>query len=244
MARFIGFLSSLALHLLLVGSAFWVFEHTSPPGAAQPVPEVLQVVELVAPPELKTTKEMPTYATEKEQRKRKIFDVLDRATLPHENYKPVKLISPHKVDTIAGDIRLGQTDVFFGTGYLKQGNEVRLSLRSLRAAEFVKEDFVGRYRLQGEDDVIEVQALDDGRLLFIDHASGMRRILKKTGKFIYTYGPSFDEQEPVAGSLTFLPHERKALDLPSRIMWLPEKPPMKIGAMEDWPEFTGEEGRL
>lgn len=244
MARIVGFFCSLALHLAVIGAALWAFEHTSPPGAAQPVPETVAQVQLVAPPEVPQNREMPTYDTKKEQRKRMIFDVLDRANLPHETFRPVKLISPHKVDKVAGDIRLGQSDIFFGSGYLKQGNEVRLSLRSLRAAEFSTKDFVGRYKLQGEEQVIEVQNLENGKLLFIDHASGMRRVLKKTGKFIYTYGPDYDTQEPVAGSVTFLPHERKALDLPSRIMWLPEKPPMKIGAMEGWPELSEEEGSL
>lgn len=246
MARLMGLLVSLILHLLLMGAAIWVFEHTNPPGAAQPVPEMVAQVELVSPPNVspQETESEPETRTAKEQRQQKVFDVLDRACLPHERYKSVKLISPHKVELPEGDVRLGNEDVFFGTGYLKQGNEVRLSLRSLRAAEFGIKDFVGRYHVQGEDQVIEVQKLENGRLLFIDHKTGMRRVLQKKGKFIYTYGPSIDEDEPVAGSLTFLPHERKALDLPSRIMWLPEEPPMKIGAMEDWPELSEDAGKF
>jgi len=47
------------------------------------------------------------------------------------------------------------------------------------------------------------------------------RKLKKAGygDFIYTYGPSFDEDEPVVGSIVFLPGDEHWIH---RFMWLPD----------------------
>lgn len=233
-------LFSAILHLTLILSGAWVFELAPAPNP-YPVMQVDLKLESPEPKKMPQSQEAPDVPlSAKEQRRRKIHDVLAQATLPHEFMHAVKLISPHKVDVSKEDVMLIKDSVFFGSNMLKQGNEVRLGLRGIRAMEFGVKDFLGSYKVGTEDRFIKVEQLEDGRLVFSDSKTGMRRVLRKKGKFIYTYGPEFDAAEPVEGSITFLPHEHSALDLPSRIMWLPPDPPMKIGVMEDWPELPWE----
>lgn len=239
MTRFLGFLLSCALHLLLLAVAIWMFEVAPPSGGGRP-PELLELT--LAPSAEAPDQGIAAGGTAGNEPGSKILGVVGRMRLPTESCVREKLISPHKTDAPLGEDKKMQQElgesIFFGSGYLKQGNEVRLSLRALRAVEFTRDDFLGSYKVQGEERMLEVRKLEDGRLLFIDHETNMRRLLRKKGKFIYTYGPGYDVQEPVCGSLTFLPHERKALDLPSRLMWLPEEPPMRMGVMQGWPELS------
>ncbi len=231
MFRCLGILFSFVLHLGLIGGAVLIFEYAQPPGALQPLMQVELTLPAPQPPQ------PLQYDSEEERRKKKVFTVMNRAKLPHLYYKPVKVISPKKVDKIENEAERRANDIYFGNNYLKQGNEIRLSLRSLRAEDFTLLDFAGEYKVQGENRILEVRLLDDAQLEFIDHKTGMQRKLHKVGKFIYTYGPDYDQQVPVAGSLTFFPHERTPTDLPSRMMWMPEIPPMIIGEMLGWPEL-------
>lgn len=235
MARLLGVILSCCTHFLLLGFGLWVFEFTQPPGALQPLRPLVTLELKVPPPPEPAPRVQAPYSNPTsgfEQYMNDIFGIMTAARLPHEYMRYEKLISSHKVERPQQE---RADDLFFGGGgFVKQGNEVRLSLRGLRAADFGTKDFVGRYSISGEGGSMEVQELPDGRLLFIDHRSGLRRLLHKVGKFIYTYGPDYDTPEPVMGSLTFFPHTRTATDLPSRLMWLPGTPPMKIGTMENW----------
>ncbi len=150
----------------------------------------------------------------------------------------IKEISPVKRDTLL----LGEQGapneetkrrIYLGTGLLKQGNEIRLNLRAIGAMDFDKKDFYGTYRLSKEDLVLEVKPWNDELILEIPELN-FRRPLKSVGKFIWTYGPSFAESEPVEGSITFFPHHHGKTSLPSRVMWMGKEPPMHIGVMQNW----------
>lgn len=123
--------------------------------------------------------------------------------------------------------------IYFGGGILKQGNEIRLNLRAIGAMDFGKKDFYGTYKLSCEDMIIEIKPWGDELILEIPKMR-LRRPLKSVGKFIWTYGPSFSESEPVEGSITFFPHHHEPNSLPSRVMWMGKEPPMHIGVMQDW----------
>jgi hypothetical protein len=229
--RVIGATFSLLLHCCLILAGGLVFEFTPPPGASQPAKPFVkprQIMEVVL--QEKPAQPLPPG---------KVYEVLARAKLPHQtmpNLGPVKFISPKKVDRPVQIPKVSQevADKMFFGGYMKQGNELRLSLRAIGAADFTTKDFLGRYKVAGEDRTIEIHQGAGENLLFVDNSTGMRRLLKKVGKFIYTYGPGFDVQEPVVGSITFFPHTHEKTSLPSRLMWLPDTPPSKIATMMHW----------
>lgn len=141
-----------------------------------------------------------------------------------------KLISANKSDEAV----IQPHDMFFG-GVLKQGNEIRWSLRALAAEAYTLDDYLGSYRIRGEDRIIRI--IDGrkkyGKLLFLDEQTGELRQLTQFGDKIFTYGPTFEAEEPVVGSLTFLPIKHHAesgdTEIPSRILWLPPDPPSKFG---------------
>lgn len=232
--RVIGATFSLLLHCCLILAGGMVFEYTPPPGASQPAKP------LVAPPK---TMEVVLQEQQEQQEQPlppgKVYEVLARAKLPHQtmpNLGPVKFISSKKVDRPVNIPKVSQevADKLFFGGYMKQGNELRLSLRAIGAANFTTKDFLGRYKVAGEDRTIEIHQGAGDNLLFVDNSTGTRRLLRKVGKFIYTYGPGFDVQEPVTGSITFFPHTHEKTSLPSRLLWLPDTPPSKIATMMHW----------
>ncbi|WP_320175418.1 hypothetical protein [Maridesulfovibrio sp.] len=107
------------------------------------------------------------------------------------------------------------------TMVLKRGSEAR-SLSALAAYSFDEDDFRGHYETSTGRQVVIIDArTEHGRLILHDRKSGLIRKLKKYehGNFIYTYGPSFDEDEPVQGSVVFLPGDEHWIH---RFMWLPE----------------------
>ena len=99
--------------------------------------------------------------------------------------------------------------------------------------DFSKKDFFGTYKMSMEDLVLEIKPWGDELILEIPKLQ-FRRPLKPVGKFIWTYGPSFSESEPVEGSITFFPHHKDKTSLPSRVMWMGKEPPMHIGEMQNW----------
>ncbi len=229
--RVLGATCSLVLHCCLILVGALLFEYTPPPGALQPAKPLIQprkLMELVL-------EEQPTPPLPPGD----VYGVLARAKLPHQtmpNLGPVTFISPKKVDRPVQIPKVTQEvadKVFFG-GYMKQGSELRLSLRAIGAYDFTTKDFFGSYKVAGEDRIIEIHPTMGDRLLFVDRKTGERRMLQKVGKFIYTYGPGFDVQEPVVGSITFFPHTHGKTSLPSRLLWLPDTPPSKIATMLDW----------
>lgn len=141
-----------------------------------------------------------------------------------------KLISANKSDEAV----IHPHDMFFG-GVLKQGNEIRWSLRALAAEAYTLDDYLGNYKIRGEDRIIRI--IDGrkkyGKLLFLDEQTGELRQLTQFGDKIFTYGPTFEAEEPVVGSITFLPIKHHAesgdTEIPSRILWLPPDPPSKYG---------------
>ncbi len=150
----------------------------------------------------------------------------------------VKLISPVKRDSLLVGRQVPPSDetkrrIYFGGGILKQGNEIRLNLRAIGAMDFGKKDFYGTYKMSKEDLVLEIKPWGDELILEIPKLK-LRRPLKPVGKFIWTYGPSFSESEPVEGSITFFPHHKDKTSLPSRVMWMGKEPPMHIGEMQNW----------
>ena len=158
---------------------------------------------------------------------------------PEEEPPPVpevKEISPVKDDALAqGNVTRPSQKVYFGDGILKQGNEVRLSLRSIDIFNYGETDYTGHYQVSGKGTFVSVMfSPDNGRLVFYDSESGLFRTLTKMSKFIYTYGPSFAESEPVEGSITFMPHrdweDRDITGLPSRLMWIKDNSPMRVAS--------------
>lgn len=114
---------------------------------------------------------------------------------------------------------------------LKRGAEFR-SLRMLAVREYTIDEYVGHYQIDDHRFVSIVDARGShGTMLFMDPATHMVRKLKKFGNMIYTYGPSFDEDQPVKGTITFLTSKEhtEAVKAPSRILWDPEKPPALLG---------------
>ncbi|WP_320008026.1 hypothetical protein [Maridesulfovibrio sp.] len=107
------------------------------------------------------------------------------------------------------------------TMVLKRGSEAR-SLSALAAYEFHEDDFRGHYETStGRQIVIIDGRAEHGRLILYDRKSGLIRKLRKSefGDFIYTYGPAFDVDEPVKGSVVFLPGDEHWIH---RFMWMPE----------------------
>ena len=125
--------------------------------------------------------------------------------------------SPHAVVLRQGKgVTVGNS-----TMVLKRGSEAR-SLSALAAYEFDENDFRGHYETStGRQVVIIDGRAEHGRLILHDRKSGLIRKLKKTdyGDFIYTYGPSFSEDEPVKGSVVFLPGDEHWIH---RFMWMPD----------------------
>ncbi|SME97105.1 hypothetical protein [Desulfovibrio gilichinskyi] len=103
---------------------------------------------------------------------------------------------------------------------LKRGSEGR-TFDKLAAYSFNEDDFRGHYETETGRNISIIDARQEqGRLVLHDQKTGLTRKLKKAGygDFIYTYGPSFDEDFPVEGSVVFLPGDEHFIN---RFMWLP-----------------------
>ncbi len=103
---------------------------------------------------------------------------------------------------------------------LKRGSEGR-TFDKLAAYSFNEDDFRGHYETETGRDISIIDARQEqGRLVLHDKKTGLTRKLRKAGygEFIYTYGPSFDEDFPVEGSVVFLPGDEHFIE---RFMWLP-----------------------
>ncbi len=133
------------------------------------------------------------------------------------------------------------------TVVLKRGSESR-SMDSIAGYGFDESDFRGHYETStGRQVVVIDDRAEHGRLVLHDRKTGLIRRLKKAGygDFIYTYGPSFDEDEPVEGSVVFLPGDEHWIH---RFMWLPGEGaaeyPVKgrLDALND--ESVGKENNL
>jgi dienelactone hydrolase len=104
------------------------------------------------------------------------------------------------------------------------------------ADTFTPEDYFGHYRVGRRRFVSVIDGREEhGGFLFYDSESGMFRRLHRVSKVIFTYGPSFSADEPVAGSVTILPHKDRYDDInaskPNQIIWLPSEPPMRYGEL-------------
>ncbi|NDV27643.1 hypothetical protein [Desulfovibrio sp. JC010] len=143
-----------------------------------------------------------------------------QCTRPVKNYPHIESGSSSNPDAVV--LRQGKgITVGNSTMVLKRGSEAR-SLSGLAAYEFGEDDFRGHYEtFAGRQVVIIDGRAEHGRLILHDHQSGLMRKLKKSefGDFIYTYGPSFDEDEPIEGSVVFLPGDGHWIH---RFMWMPE----------------------
>lgn len=114
--------------------------------------------------------------------------------------------------------------------FAKSGGVVTIDEPALRGAKtrfgqlvgfytYTTEEFVGQYlTADGLHSVSIVDARDTPHqaLLIHDSKSGLLRRLKKFGKYVYTYGPSLNQDEPVEGSVTFLADG----DHIHRIIWM------------------------
>ncbi|WP_144303546.1 hypothetical protein [Oceanidesulfovibrio indonesiensis] len=222
-----GVLASLALHLILVALAVFGVDWIFPAPAPEPLVLDVTLEELEKPPveDAVETPLPPGDATSQD-------DLPPQTVAAGEPDQGAKLISANKSDEAV----IRPEHMFFG-GSLKQGNEVRWSLRALGAETYTLDDYLGSYRIRGEDRIIRI--LDGrkkyGALLFHDVQTDTLRVLTRYGDKIFTYGPSLEATEPVVGSITFLPVKHRAesgdVEIPSRILWLPENPPMKYGEM-------------
>ncbi len=136
------------------------------------------------------------------------------------NYPHIEVGSSSNPDAVV--LRQGKgVTVGNSTMVLKRGSEAR-SLSALAAYEFHEDDFRGHYETStGRQVVIIDGRANHGRLILHDRKSGLVRKLRKSefGDFIYTYGPAFDVDEPVKGSVVFLPGDEHWIH---RFMWMPE----------------------
>lgn len=150
------------------------------------------------------------------------------------------LISPIKDDELAAladnatQVVHPADSIFFGDGVLKQGNEIRLSLRAIATYDFTEADYVGHYRFRNEDRYISI--LDGreqyGRLILYDSRTGIVRALTEKSRFIYTYSDTTFGEEPVAGSITFMPKQPEVYDgviTPSKLLWISDEAAAKVG---------------
>lgn len=224
----LGVFASFVLHAFIVALAVFGVDWMLPPAEPEPLvvsvtledseepPPAAEEVEATLPPEQAETQEVTPSET----------------VVVEEPGDGAKLISANKSEEAV----IRPDHMFFG-GNLKQGNEIRWSLRALAAEKYTLDDYLGNYKIRGEDRIVRI--LDGrakyGKLLFHDVKTDMLRTLTRFGDKIFTYGPTFDAAEPVVGSITFLPVKHRAesgdVEIPSRILWLPEHPPMKFGEM-------------
>ena len=103
---------------------------------------------------------------------------------------------------------------------VKRGSEGR-TFDNLAAESFTEDDFNGHYETETGRAITVIDARQEhGRLVLQDKSIGLTRKLKKAGygDFIYTYGPSYNEDFPVEGSVIFLPGDAHWI---RRFMWLP-----------------------
>ncbi|WP_126379000.1 alpha/beta hydrolase family protein [Desulfovibrio ferrophilus] len=115
------------------------------------------------------------------------------------------------------------------------------NLERCGADTFEPEDFFGHYRVGSRRFVSVIDGLDKfGGFLFYDSQTGMFRKLKQVSNMIFTYGPSFSREGPVAGSVTILPkkdrYQNKYIKKPNQLIWLPEDPPMRYGTLIEFAE--------
>ncbi|MFW5734708.1 MAG: alpha/beta hydrolase family protein [Oceanidesulfovibrio sp.] len=223
-----GLLASLALHLCIVALAVFGLDWMMP--ALEPEPLVVDVTleELEPPPEAEESETAPP----PEEAMAEQAPPPESIVVETPGDDGAKLISANKTD----DAVIRPDHMFFG-GKLKQGNEVRWNLRALAAESYTLDDYLGNYKIRGEDRVIRI--LDGrekyGKLLLHDPQTDTLRTLTRFGDKIFTYGPTLEAEKPVVGSITFLPVKHRAesgdVEIPSRLLWLPEKPPMKFGEM-------------
>lgn len=102
--------------------------------------------------------------------------------------------------------------------YLKHGAESRFG-HVLGYYTYTIEQYVGQYVYDdGQSSVTIIDARDTPykSLLFYDSKSGIFRKLKQFGRYIYSYGPSFDEDDPMVGTIIFLANG----DDISRVIWM------------------------
>lgn len=116
------------------------------------------------------------------------------------------------------EIRIGNETIS-----IKKGAENGRGLDSLAAYSFNEDYYYGKYQTEAGRDV---EILDDrknsGRLILVDYSTGLKRKLKNAGmgEFIYTYGPTYNDDYPVEGTIVFLPGSGHWIQ---RFMWMPEK---------------------
>lgn len=95
-----------------------------------------------------------------------------------------------------------------GQDQLKHGSEARF-MHGIATEEFVEENYVGDYAINGE----VVRIIDDrmysGHLILENSRTGFRRPLYRFNRFIYVYGHGSESPEPIAGSLIFLSDGQK-----------------------------------
>ncbi len=132
---------------------------------------------------------------------------------------PLTIIQPKNKNAIV--LKQGKGLTFGNTTIVvKRGSEGR-TFDNLAAESFSEDDFTGHYETETGRSVMVVDARQEhGRLVLHDKKTGLTRKLKKAGygDFIYTYGPSYNEDLPVEGSVTFLPGDEHWI---RRFMWLP-----------------------
>ncbi|ACS80161.1 cell envelope integrity protein TolA [Maridesulfovibrio salexigens] len=141
----------------------------------------------------------------------------------HKSYPHIETGTSDNPDAVI--LRQGKgITVGNSTMVLKRGSEAR-SLSAIAAYSFNEDDFRGHYETSTGRQVVIIDARAEyGRLILHDRKSGLIRKLKKyeRGDFIYTYGPSFEDDEPVQGSVVFLPGDEHWIH---RFMWMPEGEP-------------------
>jgi dienelactone hydrolase len=102
--------------------------------------------------------------------------------------------------------------------YLRHGAESRFG-HVLGYYTYTIEQYVGQYTYDdGQSSVTIIDARDTPYkcLLFYDSKTGIFRNLKQFGRYIYSYGPAFGEDEPVVGTIIFLANG----DDISRVIWM------------------------
>lgn len=128
------------------------------------------------------------------------------------------------------------SSIHIGAGQLKGGAEMTMTLRALADFDFTLNEYCGYYKADGVREDRYLNVVDArkayGGLVFYDSKTGLSRVLTQFSKYIFTYGPGFREQEPVEGSIMFLPRKpfegSEHVDSRSRLLWQPKDPPAII----------------
>jgi len=223
---------SCLLHAVVIGAFFFSF---APQAPVLPEPLVEVPVALTEPaPQIAAPQEGAPQEAEAAETRRDASESADAKPGSGATPQGVAEISPIKSRFYKKD----GTSIHVGRGELKGGAELTMTLRALADYDFTLNEYCGYYKVDGEKDRF-LNVVDGrkayGRLILFDSGTGRSWTLTQFSKYIFTHGPDFKSEEPVAGSIMFLPRKpfegSEHVDSRSRLLWQPSEPPAVIATM-------------